>query len=59
MVGGGRDVQKKLVVVLCVYQIMDARGNQVLRAREKRKSCLSALQTSQVHPNLDTRTAKA
>ena len=52
----------------CVYRVMDARGKfgehersvRVARgAAESTSSFLSALQTSQVHPKLDIRTAKS
>ena len=52
----------------CVYRVVDARGKfgehekcvRVARgAAESNSSFLSALQTSQVHPQLDIRTAKS
>ena len=49
----------------CVYRVTDARGEHERSLRvargvvESNSSFLSALQTSQVHPELDIRTAKS
>ena len=55
--GGGERVMYKLRIgscLACIYRVMDARG----KFGEHERSLRVALQTFQVHPKLDIRTAK-